>query len=289
MLACLLQLEATIAKFPNFLPFNFAVQQGTLRGLTKSLAIRSTGSTADAGHLRTAIGFGGSLTAGGHLQLNTRGRDAVAEVTAADPVDVEMAAAIIADENNLSKLPQRKQYIQRHKKQLDYDDGYVILQAILLPHCTRVRKWKAAGHGEWVFVPTWGSSRGGSNNINNDRISLHRYGYRCASVPASMLSPNDHFSRNGFSAEQVEEWIASGAVRTGLGGGSAQAEKPGGERGVKECTNSWCKEMITGRNLARHVKKCKERHAAGGVLASPRCSLSKNTASKLAARGALGF
>jgi hypothetical protein len=281
-----LQLEAFIAQFPNMLPRGLGIKKGH----SDSLAIRSTGSTADAGHLRTAIGFGGSLTAGGHLQLNTRGRDAVAEVTAADPVDVEMAAAIIADENNLSKLPQRKQYIQRHKKQLDYDDGFVILQAILLPHCTRVRKWKAAGHGEWVFVPTWGSTRRSSNIINNDRITLHHYGYRCASVPASMLSPIDQDSRNGFSAEQVEEWIASRAVRTGLGGGSPQAEKPGGKRGdIKECTNSWCKEMITRKNFARHVTKCAERHAAGRVLAAPRRSLSKNTASKLAARGALGF
>jgi hypothetical protein len=243
---------------------------------------RSQGPSQRAAHLRTATDLRGSLTPGGVLIVNTLGRDAVAKVIAAHAVDVEMAAAIIADENNLSMLPQRKQYIQRHKEQSDYDDGYVILQASLLPHCTRVREWKAAGHGEWLFVPTWALC---NRQSQSDRIRLNNYGYRSTRVPASMLSRID--SRNGFSAEQVEEWITSGAVQTALGGGSAA--NPGGKRGVRECTNWWCKEMVTGRNLARHVTKCEQRHAAGRVLAAPNNTLSKNSASKLAARGARGF
>jgi hypothetical protein len=219
-----------------------------------------------------------------YVRVNSYGIDAMKKVpvNAANPVDVAMAAAIILDETtgNPSMLAQRKQYYERHQLQVrnrSYDDGWVGLVASLLPHCERLRQWRAAGYGQWYVIPAYRS-----NNGTSDRICfrLDKIGYRCTTVPASMLSPID--SRNGFSAEQVEEWITSGAVQTELGGGSAA--NPGGKRGVRECTNWWCKEMITGRNLARHVKKCEERHAAGRVFAAPKYSVSKNSASKLAAR-----
>jgi hypothetical protein len=145
---CLLQLEATIAKFPNMLPFNFAIR----KGFTDSLAIRSTGSSADAGQLRTAIADRGSLTDGGILVMTALGSDAMATVRAADRVDVDTAAAIIADENNPSMLALRREYYRRHQLQVSngsFDAGYVLLQAALVEHCKRVRELRAADNGEW--------------------------------------------------------------------------------------------------------------------------------------------
>jgi hypothetical protein len=261
--ACLLQLEATIAEFPNFLPFNFAVQQGTLRGLTNSLARRSQGSTADAGQLRTATDFRGSLSDGGLLQVTAKGTDAMTKVHAAHRDDVAMAAAIIADESNSSMLPQRKEYCLRHQLQVSngsFDPGYALLEASLVEHCKRVRELRAANNGEWYVVLTWGKSTWGgmstSDRMQSDRICLQYCGYRCATVPESMLSTRGTSNQNGFQPEQVEEWLRNGAVQTARGGGSEQAAKPGSKRPEKPCPNWWCGRGQSGANYSRHVKDC---------------------------------
>jgi hypothetical protein len=255
-------------------------------GHSESLKRRSQGPSAAATHLSTATDLRGGLTAGGILLVNTLGRDAMEKLNAANPVDVALATAILLDETNPSMLARRKEYYERHQQQVrkrSYDDGWVLLVAHLLPHCERLRQWRAAGRGQWYVVPSF-TNNNGATNFTADRMGVRsRMSYRCTTVPASMLSRihGSSLSSAGFSAEQVEEWISKGAVHSPLGGGSAQDAKSGR---LKECTNSWCTRMITADNLQRHVRDCAKRHAAGKELAAPRNSLSKR-----ANQGARGF
>ena len=104
--AGLLQLRAIIDKYPNKKPCGIGVRIGN----ADSLERRSQGSSGSATHLRTATRDRGSLTDGGLLFVNSVGRDAMAKVIAADPVDVEIAAAIIVGSGN-------------HRRQLPFDEA----------------------------------------------------------------------------------------------------------------------------------------------------------------------
>jgi len=218
----------------------------------------------------------------------------MAMVKAADPADVAMAAAIIADESNSPCLELRKQYCERHRQQLrlgSFDDGYVVVLVSLLPHCRRVRELRVAGRGQWYGVPSWDThtSEGRSDRF---RLQMSGFVYRCETVPASMLSSwrssnTRHKLPNGYSAEQVEAWVKNEPEQTALGG--AQAAKGGSRRPDKPCTNWWCKRMVSYTNFAAHVRECTNANAEGRVLSeSNRKSATHKTAME-ALRGTRGY
>jgi hypothetical protein len=271
---CSLQLEATIAQFPNMLPYTYAVLQGQAASLTR----QSVGTSSSAAHLRGASApenmTRGFVMPCGILNLQTMGNAARLQVEGADPRDIISAKEIFADHlTGHATLEIRRGYIQRHENMLtrgcEGDDAYILLIRRLTDDCKLVRVLRESGYGSWYIVPNFAVHT--KQNLHNDldgiRINLR---YICDDVRATKTRAGNSV---GFTKEQVEDWRTQEERRRAEGVAVQSVPTPprrnvstNGNKPPVQC--ELCNGTFAYAHIARHRRSCANAIAAGRVLST---------------------